>query len=418
MAPLDDDTVSYYTVDSMDTFDTDDLFCDDDDVGTLLAESTDFRLGGTTASAMKSSSSSTEIYSEDDDDCSVDSEINRIVRSVPTLQSRGMNKLTDVSPTYPRRTYSVSPPVNICVTFPSSEDPADFLQVRNVESVLNMVSTEEEFAGVWFTRQELDATMQECTATVKALRGCCESGPQDSPSALGGTMGFLTAKLEQQEDELTDRGLEYVTEHGFDMSRNSMPVVQAVLKEQRRLREERASATAELAIVKSPRPPLPKVLSTKLDPGLLATVSSRSSSHRQRIAHLTGLRDAQEVNQNGNRGPQPAHHQTTSGRKVANQSRRGRQVLDGGVLPVSPPPLTAVRHSVPSSYSSSSPSPSYTIACSLSSRSWHGVRNKLCHRSSNSHTTTSTTRRTLRRQRSVPLLTSSSVRRLRLAESQ
>ena len=301
---IEDDAVSYYTVDSMDTFDTDALFADDDeDLAAALSLMTEEEKARTTAeckqqhlqqqrqgeggvgcSATSSGGTTEEVSSDDiddstddddDDSISVDSEMNRInMQRSFNNSSRLFNedsinkKLTDVSPTYPRRTYSVSPPVDLCVTFPNDDEGDDELQdqqqleeVHHVECVLNMLESEEEFAIVWVTREELKSTMDECTATVKALRGSNHGGDSNNDdkegrsagggsltqTEIGDTSSFLVAKMKQDDGELTDRGLEYVTEFGFDMSKNSKPIVQAVLQTQQRLLKEKKVESAATA---------------------------------------------------------------------------------------------------------------------------------------------------------------------------
>jgi hypothetical protein len=112
--------------------------------------------------------------------------------------------------------------------------------------------TKEEFEAVWYSQAELRATTTECRTTVAAI--------------LQGKV------IEDDDEEYTTRGLEYMTLEGFDISQNINEIVQSVLEEQTRQREEKIPA-----------------------PDLLADILASASAHRSRVAHLRGMRDARAV---------------------------------------------------------------------------------------------------------------------------
>ena len=113
--------------------------------------------------------------------------------------------------------------------------------------------SKEEFEAVWYSQAELRSTLTACRTTVAAI--------------LQGTL-----VKDDDDEEYTTRGLEYMTTEGFDISQNIKEIVQLVLEEQTRQREEETPA-----------------------PDSLADVLASASAHRSRIAHLIGLRDARSV---------------------------------------------------------------------------------------------------------------------------
>ena len=113
--------------------------------------------------------------------------------------------------------------------------------------------SKEEFEAVWYSQAELRSTLTACRTTVAAI--------------LQGTL-----IKDDDDEEYTTRGLEYMTTEGFDISQNIKEIVQLVLEEQTRQREEETPA-----------------------PDSLADVLASASAHRSRIAHLIGLRDARSV---------------------------------------------------------------------------------------------------------------------------
>jgi hypothetical protein len=112
--------------------------------------------------------------------------------------------------------------------------------------------SKEEFEAIWYSQAELLATIAECRTTVTAM--------------LQGQV------IREDDKEYTKRGLEYMTTEGFDLSQNIKEIVQSVLEEQTRQREEKTPA-----------------------PEFLADILASASSHRLRIAHLMGMRDARAV---------------------------------------------------------------------------------------------------------------------------
>jgi hypothetical protein len=151
----------------------------------------------------------------------------------------------------------------------------------------------DEIKSVWFSTKEMDRTMNECQETVQLM--------QD---------GILMA---EDDEEITTRGLEYMTVSGFDITTSSLDAVKIVLEEQKRQREAGESCDAEL----------------------FYCAVSGISRHRLRIAHLAGMKDARGVYGDGNFKTDrkaPAH--STSDEGTRREPRRGRlrATNSGGAL--------------------------------------------------------------------------------------
>ena len=100
----------------------------------------------------------------------------------------------------------------------------------------------------------MSATLTACRTTVAAI--------------LQGTL-----IKDDDDEEYTTRGLEYMTTEGFDISQNIKEIVQWVLEEQTRQREEETPESSHS----------------------LADILATASAHRSRVAHLIGMRDARAV---------------------------------------------------------------------------------------------------------------------------
>jgi hypothetical protein len=204
MPPREDDSITLNSVESIDTFDDDDLL----GIEELQTNATD----------------------SCDDDISI---------STMGSQSEPMNDAVTFRP--PRST--CRPPRSI-----SFHDEPTIEEIPYADQDLS----KEEFEAVWYSQAELRATTTECRTTVVAI--------------LQGKV------IEDDDEEYTTRGLEYMTLEGFDISQNVNEIVQSVLEEQTRQREEKIPA-----------------------PDLLADILASASAHRSRIAHLRGIRDARAV---------------------------------------------------------------------------------------------------------------------------
>jgi hypothetical protein len=227
-----------------------------------------------------------------------------------TFFREGVNSVTDVSPQRPRRSLSLSRPLLLppdsvkgC-TFAAEED---LVHIYNVPCLVELLTTPEERSMIWYSSDEQQVILTECIVTARALRQTTatlatnrESASETSSSDLHrhhqshyrDSLDLLQSKLVDEHEELTDRGLEFMSSVGFDISRNSRAAVQAVLQEQDRLRQE-------LLVARNEREPetvssFVSALSPS-DPDRLSHVCRRTSAHRQRIAHLMGIRDARAV---------------------------------------------------------------------------------------------------------------------------
>jgi hypothetical protein len=116
----------------------------------------------------------------------------------------------------------------------------------------------DERNSVWYSKKELDRTLNECKETVRTMED-----------------GILMADDDQ---EATTRGLEYMTASGFDTTASRWGAVKIVLEEQTRQREAGEPYDAEL----------------------LSAAVGGISRHRGRIAHLAGMKDARGVYGDGN----------------------------------------------------------------------------------------------------------------------
>lgn len=108
----------------------------------------------------------------------------------------------------------------------------------------------QELDSVWYSQHELNLILQECQVAVALL-----------PESVGTTM----------------RGLELMTPEGFSLFTIRDKLVQQVLKEQARLQQQHQEQKQDENDVSE----------------ALADFQRQNSTHRQRIAHLRGLSDAQ-----------------------------------------------------------------------------------------------------------------------------
>jgi hypothetical protein len=153
----------------------------------------------------------------------------------------------------------------------------------------------DERKQVWYSKKELQRTLNECKETVGRMED-----------------GILLA---DDDKEITTRGLEYMTAMGFDTTASRWGAVKIVLEEQTRQREAGEPYDAEL----------------------FSAAVSGISRHRGRIAHLAGMKDARGVYGDGNfktsvqssdakkREPRRGRLQTSnSGSALMDQTRRRR----------------------------------------------------------------------------------------------
>lgn len=137
--------------------------------------------------------------------------------------------------------------LSVCISEPVS------IQVYSIERVQDVSPSSD----VWFTQEEINATIRECAETVNHMK-------------RGITLGSDTTH--DQAPEFTCRGLEYCTPDGFDITTSSLDVVHLILEEQERQKVE--------GIV---------------DTQMLAAAVGGISRHRHRIAHLAAMKDVRGV---------------------------------------------------------------------------------------------------------------------------
>ena len=133
-----------------------------------------------------------------------------------------------------------------------------FAETPTVHTLPNLSLTSQEVESVWYSQHELNVILQEC-------------GQQAAAALL-----FLPDAADSA-TSMTMRGLELMTPQGFSLAILHDDFAHQVLQEQARLR----GATNDVDVSQA-----------------LATFQQQSSTHRQRIAHLRGLADAQAVGQN------------------------------------------------------------------------------------------------------------------------
>ncbi|KAL3926978.1 MAG: hypothetical protein SGBAC_013263, partial [Bacillariaceae sp.] len=108
----------------------------------------------------------------------------------------------------------------------------------------------EATTEIWFSDEELRKTMTDCVQTLVVMQGGIPLGEDES-------------------DSYTSRGLEYMTSDGFQIANSNREVVQLLLEEQARQRQQ----------------------SGRVDPNLLAAAIEPITRHRMRIARLNGSKD-------------------------------------------------------------------------------------------------------------------------------
>ena len=134
--------------------------------------------------------------------------------------------------------------------------------VSHVEEIPHHESlTPEEHAKLWYDSKEVEKIHKECAETVRKMHA--------------------GEPLVEDDPESTTRGLEYMTPNGFDIQSSSLEVVQAVLEEQARQKEEAKEQGDDK--------------NWTLDDELLADVAEGVSRHRSRIAHLAAMKDERAI---------------------------------------------------------------------------------------------------------------------------
>jgi hypothetical protein len=240
MLQRDDDSITLASVETIDTFDDDDL---------LGIE--EFRTNETDAS-------------------SCDGDV-----SISTMGTQ-TEPLIDTAPFRPPRSIS-RPPRSI-----SFHDEPTIQEIPYADQDLS----KEEFQAAWYSQAELQATITECRITVAAM--------------LQGKV------IKDDDEEYTQRGLEFMTAEGFDISQNIKEIVQSVLEEQTRQKEEKTHV-----------------------PDFLAAILAGASAHRSRIAQLIGMRDARAVhgalvyNTSDDDNCEPSERQSNPWRKRTSDPLRG-----------------------------------------------------------------------------------------------
>jgi hypothetical protein len=348
MPPFEDDTVSFFSsCDTIDTFGTEDLASlgeeeivvpqdyydqstvDGDDVNDYSG------MAITVDDTTLTNDYDYQDYQEDFDDHDEEEEEHPTCSTVASSSStsshprrrrpssriffrEGVNTLTDVSPQRPRRSLSLSRPILLppdsggiikSCTFAADED---LVHIFKVPCLVELLATPEECSTIWYSSDEQEDILMECIATVRALRQTISTITTNSHSASEPSgsdlhhrhhpihprhsLDLLQSKLVDDHEELTDRGLEFMSSVGFDISRNSRAAVQALLQEQDRLRKEllEAQNESQLEMEEAVGETTTSTLSPS-DPERLSHVCRRTSAHRQRIAHLMGIRDARAV---------------------------------------------------------------------------------------------------------------------------
>ena len=143
----------------------------------------------------------------------------------------------------------VRPKYNVNIT-----SNVEFRGIERIEDI-----AEEDKLLVWYSSKEIQRSIDECKATVIAM----QSG---------------MPLMDDDGDQVTSRGLEYMTADGFDITSSSLDSVKIVLEEQQRQKSEGIFPDMEL----------------------LACSVEGISKHRLRVAHLAGMKDARGVYGEGN----------------------------------------------------------------------------------------------------------------------
>jgi hypothetical protein len=139
-----------------------------------------------------------------------------------------------------------------------------FAENPTVHSLPRLSLSSQELESVWYSEHELDLILHECGASAAAAL------LPDTDNSSAETTAPTT----------TLRGLELMTPQGFSLAIIHDELVHQVLQEQTRLRQIRGDHDhADFSEA-------------------LGAFQRQGSSHRQRIAHLRGLADAQAVGKN------------------------------------------------------------------------------------------------------------------------
>jgi hypothetical protein len=144
-----------------------------------------------------------------------------------------------------------------------------FAESPTVHSLPSLSLSSQELESVWYSEHELDLILQECHGG--ALAAAALLPDTDSNSSAETTTTPTT----------TLRGLELMTPQGFALAIIHDELVHQVLQEQTRLRQQVVGDQDPVDFSEA-----------------LGAFQRQGSSHRQRIAHLRGLADAQAVGKN------------------------------------------------------------------------------------------------------------------------